>query len=69
MGRQGSNGMSQFELFDQGKRQAYYTDNQRQIFVDKYSVEIEFPAYYYYDSRFVPHAKDLIVVLAFHIIP
>jgi hypothetical protein len=32
-------------------------------------VEIEFPAYYYFDSKFVPHEKDLIVVLAYHIIP
>jgi hypothetical protein len=33
------------------------------------SVEIEFPAYYYYDSKFVPHEEELIVVQAFHIVP
>jgi len=45
------------------------TDLQRQIFVEKYSIEIEFPAYYYVDSKFVPHHDNLILVMAYHIIP
>ena len=45
------------------------TNSQRQIFVDKYSVEIEFPAYYYVDSKFVPHYSNLIIVMSYHIIP
>lgn len=35
----------------------------------KYSVEIEFPAYYYADAKFVPHYDDLIVDMSYHIIP
>ena len=45
------------------------TYNQRDIFVKKYSVEIQFPAYYYADARFVPHHDDLIVDMSYHIIP
>ena len=44
-------------------------DLKRQIFVEKYSIEIEFPAYYYVDSKFIPNHDDLILVMAYHIIP
>ena len=30
---------------------------------------MEFPAYYYYDAKFVPHLQDHLVTMAFHIIP
>jgi hypothetical protein len=30
---------------------------------------MEFPAFYYYDAVFVPHMKDHLVSMSFHIIP
>ena len=30
---------------------------------------MEIPAYYYFDSKFVPHYQDQVVTMAFHIIP
>ena len=41
----------------------------RHIFIDNYGVQMEIPAYYYYDAKFVPHFKDQLVTMAFHIIP
>ena len=30
---------------------------------------MEFPAYYYVGAKLVPHVQDMIVTMAFHIIP
>jgi hypothetical protein len=41
----------------------------RSIFIKNYGVQMEIPAYHFYDARFVPHFKDYVVTMAFHIIP
>ena len=41
----------------------------RSIFIKNYGVQMEIPAYYFYDARFVPHFKDYVVTMAFHVIP
>ena len=41
----------------------------RKIFLESYGVEMDFPGYYYYDSKFVPAHSDYITVLAWHIVP
>ena len=49
-------------------------DDQRDIYVEKYGVDIQFPAFYYIDAKFVPNMskgmnEEHIVVMAYHIIP
>ena len=41
----------------------------RGVFIDNYGVTLEFPAYYYLDSKFVPSEENLVVTMGFHIIP
>ena len=41
----------------------------RKVFIENYGVQMELPAYYYLDAKFVPHQQNMIVVLAWHIIP
>jgi len=41
----------------------------RKVFIENYGVQIDLPAYYYLDAKFVPHHPNMIVVLAWHIIP
>ena len=43
----------------------------RQVFLESYGVEMEFPGFYYYDAKFVPKANvhKYIIVLAWHIVP
>ena len=43
----------------------------RSVFMESFGVEMDFPGYYYYDSKFVPHEdkKNYIIVLAWHIVP
>ena len=47
------------------------TSDMRQVFLESYGVEMEFPGFYYYDAKFVPKADshNYIVVLAWHIVP
>ena len=35
----------------------------------QFGVTLEIPAYYYYNAKFVPHMKDHLVTMAFHILP
>ena len=69
-GKQGSVGMS--SLGHSGKKKAQ--GDQRDIYVEKYGVDIQFPAFYYMDAKFVPgqcrgKGDEYIVVMAYHIIP
>jgi hypothetical protein len=41
----------------------------RPIFIKNYGVSMEIPAFYYNDAKYVPHFKDFIVTMSFHIIP
>ena len=45
----------------------------RSVFQESYGLEMDFPGYYYYNSRFVPHthscSNKYIIVLAWHIVP
>ena len=43
----------------------------RSVFLESYGVEMNFPGYYYYDSKFVPleGKTNYIIVLAWHIVP
>lgn len=41
----------------------------RGIYIENYGVDLEFPAYYYQDAKFVPKNHDLVVTMGFHIIP
>ena len=61
--------MSGFDEGSRNKTKIRDSDIQRQVFTDKYGVEIEFPAYYFQDAKFVPHYDNLIIVMAYHIIP
>ena len=40
----------------------------RSKFINKYGVSIEIPAYYHYDSKFVPHDPEYVVTMGFHVI-
>lgn len=41
----------------------------RPEFIKNYGVSMEIPAFYYYDAKYVPHVKDFVVTMSFHIIP
>lgn len=41
----------------------------RKVFLESYGVELDFPGYYYYDSKFVPSNTDYVVSTSWHIIP
>ena len=41
----------------------------RKVYLESYGVELDFPGYYYCDSKFVPNNTDYIVTLSWHIIP
>ena len=41
----------------------------RKVYLESYGVELDFPGYYYSDSKFVPNNPDYIVSLSWHIIP
>jgi hypothetical protein len=41
----------------------------RGVFIKNYGVEMEMPAYSVHQAKLVPHHKDLIVSLAWHILP
>ena len=41
----------------------------RKVYLESYGVELDFPGYYYSDSKFVPNNQDYIVSLSWHIIP
>ena len=43
--------------------------DQRATLIENYGVTMEFPAFYYYNAKFVPHEKDHLVTMEFHIIP
>ena len=45
------------------------TSELRKVFLESYGVEMDFPGYYYSDSKFVPNEEKYIIVLAWHIIP
>jgi len=41
----------------------------RSIFIKNYGVQMEIPAFHFYDAKFVPHFKAYVVTMAFHVIP
>ena len=41
----------------------------RDIFIQKYGVSMEIPAFYYYNAKFVPNKPNYLVTMSFHIIP
>ena len=43
--------------------------DQRATLIENYAVVMEFPAFYYYNAKFVPNLKDHLVTMEFHIIP
>jgi hypothetical protein len=43
--------------------------DQRQNLINRYGVEMELPAFYYANAKFVPHMPDHILTMAFHVIP
>jgi len=45
------------------------TSEMRKVFLESYGVEMDFPGYYYSDSKFVPNEDKYIIVTAWHIIP
>ena len=51
-----------------GKKMAKYEDL-RGIFIEDYSVSLDFPTYYHHDAKFVPHSVQYAVTMGFHIIP
>jgi hypothetical protein len=58
--------MSGFEIKQKNKE---VNKDLRSVYLKNYGVKMEFPAYYIYDARFVPHMDDYVVTLAWHIIP
>ena len=53
------------------EQKSQQSSDMRQVFLESYGVEMDFPGYYYYDSRFVPKEDKVkyIIVLAWHIVP
>ena len=43
--------------------------DQRATLIDNYGVTMEFPAFYYYNAKFVPNQSDHLLIMEFHIIP
>jgi hypothetical protein len=43
--------------------------NLRRVFIQNYGVQMEIPAYYIYDARYVPNNIEYVVTMAFHIYP
>ena len=54
---------------EQSKIPEENSSNLRNMFVENYSVQIEIPAYYYFDAKYVPNNVNYVVALNFHIIP
>ena len=43
--------------------------DQRPVFIKNYGVSMEIPAFYYTDAKYVPHVKDFVVTMSYHIVP
>ena len=41
----------------------------RPVFIKNYGVQMEIPAFYYNNAKYVPHFKDYMVTMSQHIIP
>lgn len=41
----------------------------RDVFIQNYGVKMDLPAYYFDNAKLVPHQKDFVVTLAYHIVP
>ena len=50
-------------------KDTYEPEDLRKKYLQNFGVSMEIPAYYIYDARFVPHVKDYIVTLTWHILP
>ena len=59
-------GMSEFSTISKQKEEK---QDLRSVFIENYGVSIEMPIFYHLDAKFVPHFKDHIVTMGFHIIP
>jgi len=59
-------GMSEFQS---NQKQKIESQDLRTVFIENYGVSMEMPVYYHSDAKFVPHVKDYLVTMGFHIIP
>lgn len=58
--------MSQFSTVQKNKEASL---DLRSVFIENYGVSMDMPVYYHHDAKFVPHFKDYVVSMGFHIIP
>ena len=58
--------MSQFSSVQKSQETS---QDLRSVFIENYGVSMEMPVYYHLDAKFVPHFKDYVVSMGFHIIP
>lgn len=57
------------EAAEEAKEEALDNDKLRQIFLESYGVEMNFPGYYYQDAKFVPNHNEYIICASWHIVP
>lgn len=41
----------------------------REVYIKNYGVKMEMPAFYIHQAKLVPHFKNYIIILAWHIVP
>jgi hypothetical protein len=57
---------SEEEMINKDERKS---GSNRKVFIANYGVDLEFPGYYCFDSKFVPHDEGLIIALSWHVLP